>query len=350
MATLGHIALLCRSFEEWNRARADEGFIPNLSHVEIRKARLGRLDLRGVELDGARLIDVDLREARLEQARLNGVRAIRTSFQGALLTGGELKGADFTQVSFRDAVLSGIVSFDLKIRHCDLRRADFSQADLRDSHFYNSDLRGAVFEAAKLERAVFKRPRLEHEAARALELAGAQVMLLDEAREGEWLDWDRFDPVTGVGELGTVRHEDKLYWISEGRWDFFISHASVDKEAIAGPLAEALRRLEQRVWYDEHEIRLGDNLDETIQYGLRSSLFGVVILSKDFFGRRWTEAEFEVLQNRRIFLVRHGVTLDELENLRPELTHRRSISSDVGPAKSAEALLAAIRTPRPDVQ
>ena len=43
---------------EWNRARADEGFAPNLSHVEIRKARLGRLDLRGAELaNAARLID-----------------------------------------------------------------------------------------------------------------------------------------------------------------------------------------------------------------------------------------------------------------------------------------------------
>ena len=53
-------------------------------------------------------------------------------------------------------------------------------------------------------------------------------------------------------------------------WDVFISHASEDKEAIARPLAEALRSHGLRVWYDEFALRPGNSLRESIDRGLVS--------------------------------------------------------------------------------
>jgi TIR domain len=51
-------------------------------------------------------------------------------------------------------------------------------------------------------------------------------------------------------------------------WDIFICHASEDKEAIARPLANALKQAGLDVWYDEFTLTLGDSLRRKIDYGL----------------------------------------------------------------------------------
>ena len=71
------------------------------------------------------------------------------------------------------------------------------------------------------------------------------------------------------------------------RHDVFISHAWEDKDAIARPLAEELRRRGFDVWYDEFSLKMGDSLRGSIDYGLANSRFGLVILSKNFFAKHW---------------------------------------------------------------
>jgi len=347
MADVDHLRLLCRSIAAWNEARAIAAFDPDLSHVEIRDASLRGADFRSAEFDGARLFNVDARDILFRKARMNGLRADLVTFARSDLAGVELKGADFTRSSFRNADLSGAQTFDLKIRHCDLDHARLASAALEAAHFYNSDLAGAAFDDADLESATFKRVRIESQTAGRLAGAGARMALIDQVREDEWIDWERYS-VDGHGELfGRILYRNQVYWISEGRWDFFISHASTDKDDVARPLAEALRDLGQRVWYDEFTIRLGDDLSRVINYGTQSSLFGVLVISKAFFGRRWTETEAEGLQNRRIFVVLHGVDVEELAAFHPEMANRLTISTDAGAAHIAEALVKSIRTPRP---
>ena len=60
-------------------------------------------------------------------------------------------------------------------------------------------------------------------------------------------------------------------------YDAFISHAGEDKAEVARPLAEALRALGLLVWYDEFELRIGDNLRRKIDDGIAKSKFGIVI-------------------------------------------------------------------------
>jgi len=69
--------------------------------------------------------------------------------------------------------------------------------------------------------------------------------------------------------------------------DVFICHASEDKDAIARPLAEALRERGHVVWFDEFELEIGDSLRQEIDRGLARSRFGVVILSPSFFEKKW---------------------------------------------------------------
>ena len=66
-------------------------------------------------------------------------------------------------------------------------------------------------------------------------------------------------------------------------WDVFICHASEDKDEIARPLANELRRKGIEVWYDEFSIQPGDSFIESVEKGLRGSLYGILIISKNFF-------------------------------------------------------------------
>ena len=75
------------------------------------------------------------------------------------------------------------------------------------------------------------------------------------------------------------------------RFDVFLSHASEDKDDVARPLAEALRRHGLSVWYDEYAFRIGDNIIDTLTKGIESSRFGVLVLSNSFIGKPWTEYE-----------------------------------------------------------
>ena len=66
----------------------------------------------------------------------------------------------------------------------------------------------------------------------------------------------------------------------EKEYDFFISHAWEDKEAVAKPLADALIAKGAKVWLDKYEMTVGDSLRQSIDDGLAHSRYGIVILSE----------------------------------------------------------------------
>jgi hypothetical protein len=82
--------------------------------------------------------------------------------------------------------------------------------------------------------------------------------------------------------------------------DVFISHASEDKGEIVRPLATALRDGGLRVWYDEFELKIGDSLRRKIDMGLAKSRFGVVVMSKEFFRKGWTNYEMDGIVTRAV--------------------------------------------------
>lgn len=83
-------------------------------------------------------------------------------------------------------------------------------------------------------------------------------------------------------------------------FDVFISHASEDKDDVVRPLAQALQAAGLGVWYDEFELRIGDSLRKKIDKGLGASRFGIVVLSKPFFGKGWTNYELDGLVTRAV--------------------------------------------------
>lgn len=108
-------------------------------------------------------------------------------------------------------------------------------------------------------------------------------------------------------------------------WDVFISHASEDKEKIARPLAEELRKRGLSVWYDEFTIKIGHSLRQTIDQGLKGSKYGIVILSKNFFAKDWPQKELDGLTARErngkkiILPIWHNITKEEIAEYSPTL-------------------------------
>ena len=73
--------------------------------------------------------------------------------------------------------------------------------------------------------------------------------------------------------------------------DFFISHASADKQTYIEPLAECLTQRRVTYWLDNYEMSWGDRLALRVNDGLRDSRHVVLCLSEAFLSRPWPEAE-----------------------------------------------------------
>lgn len=73
---------------------------------------------------------------------------------------------------------------------------------------------------------------------------------------------------------------------SEIYFDFFISHASEDKDNFVRPLVNELSQLGINVWFDEQTLEIGDSLRRNIDTGLKKASYGIVVLSHAFFSKK----------------------------------------------------------------
>ena len=136
-------------------------------------------------------------------------------------------------------------------------------------------------------------------------------------------------PLSSVPSL--VQRDSIPFGASEDifrEYDVFISHASEDKDAIVRPLAEALLRRGLKVWYDEFELKIGDSLRRKIDKGMAKSRFGIVVLSKDFIRKGWTNYELDGIISKantgeQIMLpIWHGITKQEVLDYSPSLADK----------------------------
>jgi len=84
------------------------------------------------------------------------------------------------------------------------------------------------------------------------------------------------------------------------KWDVFISHASEDKEKFVIPLANKLKQFGVKVWFDKFELKVGDSLSAGIDEGLRKAKYGIVVISKPFLNKGWTDYEYRSLLSREV--------------------------------------------------
>jgi len=118
----------------------------------------------------------------------------------------------------------------------------------------------------------------------------------------------------------------------------FISHDSRDKSKIAKPIAIGLSKLRCPVWFDEFSLKVGDDLRESIEKGIREAKKCVLILSKSFLSNQgWTKSEFnsiftkELIEKQNVILpIWVDVTKEEVYEYSPSLANKFAIKWDSG--------------------
>ena len=112
------------------------------------------------------------------------------------------------------------------------------------------------------------------------------------------------------------------------KYDVFISYATEDKLDLVHPLAIALKNEGLIVWYDDFELKIGDSLRRSIDKGLANSRFGIVVLSRHFIRKGWTNYELDgiitrVTTGEQIVLpIWHNITKQEVIDYSPSLADK----------------------------
>ncbi|MFZ4861305.1 TIR domain-containing protein [Sphingobacterium sp. Mn56C] len=143
----------------------------------------------------------------------------------------------------------------------------------------------------------------------------------------------------------TSQIEDKDVEVAK-LYDFFISHASEDKEDIVRSLADNLKENGFSVWYDEFELKIGDSLRKKIDAGLINSRYGIVIISPSFVKKNWTEYELngmvarEMNGHKVILPIWHKISKDEVLKFSPTLADKMALNTSI---HSTEDIINALR-------
>jgi len=179
----------------------------------------------------------------------------------------------------------------------------------------------------------------------------------DIAQMKEWCDMGMFasmEPADCLWEVAPSPRVRTPVARAQGEplWDVFISHASEDKEQFVQALADRLVKADVRVWLDTFVLRLGDSLRRSIERGLSSSRFGVVVLSPRFFAKEWPQKELDGMaamevDGRKVILpVWHEVGVNEVRAYSPILADRVAIRSDKGLDAVAQEILDVLQPAR----
>jgi len=129
-------------------------------HLEMSGCRLTRCKLAGTDLDKLILVDTELAQCDVANARWSDAVVTRLAITSSRLTGFAGPGMSIQHATIRDSVLDfGSFRFAKFLRveftDCRLHNADFVSADLTGAVFRGCDLTGAEFSQVKASGAVF---------------------------------------------------------------------------------------------------------------------------------------------------------------------------------------------------
>jgi len=111
-------------------------------------------------------------------------------------------------------------------------------------------------------------------------------------------------------------------------FDFFVSHASRDKEDIVDELVDMLTNMGYSVWYDKKELIAGDIILSGIERGLKDSYCLLLVLTDNFMESKWTCFEtghFSALQIGRVIPLLYQLSSKNREVITGILGNRKYV-------------------------
>ena len=143
-------------------------------------------------------------------------------------------------------------------------------------------------------------------------------------------DRDFIDKMNGVDKVKVPKYQARTL----PEYDVFISHANKDKEELIDKLYESLDRLGIKIFYDKESLFWGDEWKKQILNGVSKAEFAIIVISKNFFDREWTEKELAEFLNRQnkngqklILPILHNISMEELKNKYPSIADIQAINS-----------------------
>jgi uncharacterized protein YjbI with pentapeptide repeats len=154
MANHRHVEILSHGVSAWNRWRTEDPDIkPNLSGVNLCKAKLANInlrqadlrktDLREADLAGADLVKADLRNANCRAAKVICADLKRANMNGAHLIASDLSQADLQGADLRGVRLDGSDLYEAHLKAANLSNANLPQANLLGANLVQANLRGS---------------------------------------------------------------------------------------------------------------------------------------------------------------------------------------------------------------
>ncbi len=143
----------------------------DLSAVNGKGLLFFRLDMRGVKLDRATIVDAILFEVNLDGAQFENATLSRTTFLTCRAEGARFSGAKLDDVrTVKDSIFA-----KCDFRGCDLRRAQLRSTNLSDSDFSGADLSDGDLSESDLRRAAFYRATAKRTLMMKSDLRGANL-------------------------------------------------------------------------------------------------------------------------------------------------------------------------------
>jgi uncharacterized protein YjbI with pentapeptide repeats len=173
----------------------NENSPPTMRQVNLDRATISKVDLRGTDLSRASLRDAildyaylknanltnaDLQGARLRQANLEEALLKESVLASAILSEAILNGAILTEAVLENADLRRLSAVRANFRSSNLRRANLRGANLMQAFLFEADLRGAdlrgtILKGVNLSGADLTGARLNGSDLRGAYLSGATV-------------------------------------------------------------------------------------------------------------------------------------------------------------------------------
>lgn len=138
------------------------------------------------------------------------------------------------------------------------------------------------------------------------------------------------------------------------KFDAFLSYASEDS-VLASEIVGGLKSRGFKVWYAPIHLKVGDKLLNAIEQGLRDSTFGILLISKAYLEKPWTNYEMDTLirqsieQGKKLLPIWHQVDKDEVEARHTGLSGIVSVRSEVGLRNVIDKLIGVLASSAPTI-
>ncbi len=202
----------------------------NLVGQDLKELNLSGYDFTGADLSGANLSRADLSRAVLCQATLRAANLNRSEFLGADLSGANLNECSAERCGLGAANLTRASLISANLLNASLSKATLKDADCRAvnlsrARINETDLSGASFIRANLKEADLKSSNVAGTSFELADLSGSRLLGIKNFQKANWIGADIRD-IDLRGAYMVRRHiadENYLYeFRTRGRWNMFL--------------------------------------------------------------------------------------------------------------------------------